>query len=72
MLKEQIAEIHREANMFLGERGPDVLIDRELRAKADGVVVKNSECRRPNENLVSLGVCDGNARLQESVGTFAD
>jgi hypothetical protein len=30
MLEKQITEVDREANMLLGERRPDVLIDREL------------------------------------------
>ena len=72
VLKKQITKIHRKANVLLGERRPDILIDRELSAEADGVIVKNPECCRPKENLVRLCVWYGDIRLKEPVGTFPD
>ena len=57
MLKTQVAEVHCEANPLLGERRSHILIDRELRYKADGVVVKDSKRGRTNEHLAGLGVC---------------
>jgi len=72
VLKKQVAEIHREANVFIGKRRPDILIDGELSAEADGVVVENSECRRAEKNLMRLRVWYSDVRLQESVGAFSD
>ena len=72
VLKKQVTEIHREANVLLRERRPDILIDRELSAEADGVIVKNPECCRPKENLVRLCVWYGDVRLKEPVRTFSD
>jgi hypothetical protein len=72
VLKKQVTEIHREANVLLRERRPDILIDRELSAEADGIIVKNPERRRPKENLVCLCVWYGDLRLKEPVGTFPD
>lgn len=72
MLEEQVAKVHREPNSLLRKCRPNVLIDRELRTEAHGVVVKDSECCRSEEHLVCLRVCDGNVRLHEPVGTLSD
>ena len=72
VLKKQVTEIHREANVLLRERRPDILIDRELSAEADGIIVKNPERRRPKENLVCLCVWYGDVRLKKPVRTFSD
>jgi hypothetical protein len=72
VLKKQVTEIHREANVLLRERRPDILIDRELSAEADGVIVKNPECCRPKEDLMCLCVCYGDVRLKKPVRTFSD
>jgi hypothetical protein len=72
VLKKQVTEIHREANLLLRERRPDILIDRELSAEADGVIVKNPECRRSKEHLVCLRVWYGEVRLKERVRMFSD
>ena len=72
VLKEQITEIHCEANVLLRKRRADALIDRELNAKTDGVVAKNPKRRRPEKDLVCLSVWDDGVRLQESVGAFSD
>ena len=58
--------------MLLRERRADVLIDRELNAKTEGVVAKNPQRRRPEKDLVCLSVWDNDVRLQESVGAFSD
>ena len=72
VLKKQVTEIHREANVLLREGRPDILIDWELSAEADGVIVKNPKCRRSKENLVGLCVWYGDVRLKEPVRTFSD
>jgi len=72
VLEEEVAEVQGKTNMLLGERGADILINRELCAEAHGVIVKNSECGRSDENLMSLGIGDRSIRLQESMGAFAN
>ena len=72
VLEQQVAEIDCEANVLLGKCGSDILINRELGAEADGIVAKDSQCRRPEENLVSLSVRHSSIGLQKSVGTFSN
>src|ERR1700678_1127907 len=72
VLKKQVTEIHREANVLLRERRPDILIDRELSAEANRVIVKNPECSRSKENLACLCVWYGDVRLKEPVRMFSD
>ena len=72
VLKKQVTEIHREANVLLRERRPNVLIHRELNAETDGVIVKNPECRRSKEHLVCLCVWYGDVCLKEPVRMFSD
>lgn len=72
MLKKQIAEVNREADMFLWKRRADVLINRKLSAKADGVVVKDSQSGWPEEYLVRLRVLYRNVCLEEAIRAFAN
>jgi len=72
ILEEQVAEVHREPNSLLRKCRANVLINRELRTEAHGVVVKDSECCRSEEHLVCLRVRDRNVRLKEPVGTLSD
>ena len=57
VLKQQVAEVHREANPFFGKRRSHILIDRELGTEADSVVVKDSKRSRTKEHLACLRVC---------------
>ena len=70
MLKQQIAEIGGKAHSFPGEQCAQVLVNGKLRAKADGVVAIDSECRRAEKNLMRLRPSYGGVRLQEQVGTL--
>ena len=72
MLEKQVADVEREAHALLRKCGTYVLINRKLSAKADGVVVKDTECSRTEKNLMGLGVGDWRIRLEESVRTFSD
>src|ERR1700751_1534507 len=72
VLKQQVAEIYGESHTLFRERRAEVLIDRELSAEADGVVVKYAQCCGAKEHLVSLGVCYRDITLQESVGAFSN
>jgi len=56
MLKKQVAEVHREADVLFWKRRADVLINRKLSAEADGVIVKDSQCCWSEEYLVRLRV----------------
>ena len=56
MLKKQVTEIHAVADMFLWEQSPNIPVDRNLCAEADGVVFVDPKERRPKEDLVSLGL----------------
>ena len=67
MLKKQIAEVSREADMLFWKRRADVLINRKLSAKADGVVVKDSQSGWPEEYLVRLRVLYRNVCLEEAI-----
>ena len=67
VLKKQIAEVNGEANMFLWECRPDILIDGKLRAEAHRVVAENPECRRTQKDLVGLRIRDEGVRLKEPV-----
>ena len=58
MLKQQITEVDRNANAFLWELGFDILVDRELRSEADGVVAINPQSRWTQKDLVCLAVCE--------------
>ena len=71
MLEKQVADVEREAHA-LRKCGTYVLINRKLSAKADGVVVKDTECSRTKENLMGLCVSYWGLRLEESVRTFSD
>ena len=72
MLKKQVAEIQRKSNLLLGERRPNILVDRELNSATDGVVVKYPERGRPKENLMGLRVWHNGVRLKKSVGMLPD
>ena len=72
MLKKQVAEVNREADMFLWKRRTDVLIDRKLSAETDGVVVKDSQSGWPEEYLVRLRVLYWNVCLEEAIRAFAN
>src|ERR1700751_1898775 len=72
MLEKQVAEVHLEPDSRLRKCRANVLINRELRTEAHGVVVKDSQCCRSEEHLMSLRVRNRNVRLKEPVGTLSD
>src|ERR1700683_132142 len=72
MLEQQIAEIDCETHTFLLKLRLDVLVHRELCSKTHRVIVKNSKCRRAEENLVCLRVEDGNALFMKPARALAN
>ena len=67
MLKQQVAEIDREADVLFRKCRADALIDWELSAEADCVVVKYPQRSWANENLVSARVFYRNVCFQEPI-----
>ena len=47
VLEQQVTKVDRKPHSFLWELGPDILINRELRAKADRVVAKIPSAEGP-------------------------
>ena len=72
MLKQQITEVDRNANAFLWELGFDILVHRELRSEADGVVAINPQSRWTQKDLVCLGVCKQDVGLLDTARAFTN
>jgi hypothetical protein len=72
MLKQQITEVDRNANAFLWELAFDILVDRELRSEADGVVAINPQSRWTQKDLVCLGVCKHDVGLLDTARAFTN
>ena len=72
MLKQQITEVDRNANAFLWELGFDILVDRELRSEADGVVAINPQSRWTQKDLVCLAVFKHDVGLLDTARAFTN
>ncbi len=72
MLEQKVAKVNCEARTFLRELRLDVLIQRELCSKTDGVVAIDSEGRRPEEYLVCFGAWNYCTRLPQTARAFTD
>jgi hypothetical protein len=71
MLKQQIAEVDREPQIFPGKLRAYIPVNRGLNAKADGVIAIDAQSRRTEKDLVR--VCSGHSEavLCEPLRAFA-
>src|SRR5262245_55370090 len=69
--KQEIAEVNRETNPFALERGPDLLIHRELHSTGDRIVLVDPQHGRSDEDLMGFRPWDRHSAADHAVRSLS-